>query len=65
MNIQRGDVVKYVYTVGVIASGVVLQRSLGANGAIPTMAVAALFAVGWTAYYNWTVEPRIEQWEQQ
>jgi hypothetical protein len=63
MEIKRVDVINYVYTAGVLASGVFLHRTLGNLGDGGLLVVIALVTIGWTTYYNLAIKPRIRRLE--
>lgn len=60
MDIDRVDVVLYVYIVGILMSGVFIER-LAARYGLPAVFSGTLFAGGvWLWYYKWSISPRLE-----
>jgi hypothetical protein len=57
MDIEAEDVTVFVYTVGVMVSGLwVGSPEPAITPGVATIGVIA--AVGWTAYFNWRVKPQ-------
>jgi len=63
MDIGLTEVVAFVYTLGVLVSGM----WVAAPGVPPltpyNVGLVAVLAIGWTAYFSWTVGPRIVEME--
>lgn len=59
-RIAAGAVV-YMYTIGVILTGVYLERTWGALGETEILVVSLAVALGWGAYYYVAIEPRVER----
>lgn len=56
----RQNVVRYLYTVGVMTSGVFLTELIG-GFASPSFWVALfVLGFGWVVYYNYVLHPRFE-----
>lgn len=68
MDLGLSDVVVFVYTAAVLLTGAWLS-SWGALDVTPTLVgVLGAAAVAWTAYFRWSVSPKLakladEDWE--
>jgi hypothetical protein len=62
-DIEMADVVVFVYTLGVMVTG--LFVGTGGNPTITPINGAAglLVALLWTVYFEWRVAPRVFDWE--
>lgn len=60
MQFDRVDIVLYFYIVGIVLSGVFLERLATPFDELATLAIAFIAGVVWLAYYKLSIAPRIE-----
>jgi len=58
MRISMTDVAIYVYTLGGIITGIFIQRMFSSETRLAIIAIGALVAVFWTAYFTKVIAPR-------
>lgn len=61
MAFNRAILLQYLYTLGVVVSGVFVQQGVSQHGRIVVLGVSAVIAAFWILYYRGVVSPRIEQ----
>ena len=55
------DVVIFAYTVGVVVTGIFIERTFGGSDEFVVLGIGALVALVWTVYYRYAVGPRLEK----
>lgn len=60
MEFDRTDVVHYVFIVGVVVSGVFLDRALASGGDVAVFGSAFFLGAFWLVYYKLSIVPRVE-----
>lgn len=60
MNLDRTDVIRYMYILGILVTGVFLERLVGQFGKVVVLGTAVIAGFGWLWYYKWSIAPRIE-----
>ncbi|MCL7417783.1 MAG: hypothetical protein M8354_08090 [Halalkalicoccus sp.] len=61
--VSKENLVQYVYTLGVMVTGVGLGDQLGGFDSTPLWAALVVVALGWVVYYHFVLVPRLEQTE--
>lgn len=64
MDIDRADVILYIYLVGVLISGVFIERMAARYGQAALVSGALIAAGVWLWYYKWSITPRLEYVQQ-
>lgn len=59
MDFDRTDVVQYIFVVGVVVSGVFLERGLASLGDLAVFASAFVLGAFWLVYYKISIVPRL------
>lgn len=59
MDFDRTDVVHYIFVLGVVMSGVFLERGLASLGDFAVFASAFLLGAFWLVYYKISIVPRL------
>lgn len=60
MEFDRTDVVHYIFLLGVVVSGVFLERLLASYGDIAVLSSAFLLGAFWLVYYRVSIVERVE-----
>lgn len=60
MLFDRVDIVLYFYIVGILLSGVFLERLASPLGELATLGIAFVAGGVWLAYYKLSIAPRLE-----
>lgn len=60
MDFDRTDVVHYIFLLGVVLSGVFLERALASFGELAAFGSAFLLGAFWLVYYKISIGPRLE-----
>jgi hypothetical protein len=59
MDFDRTDVVHYIFVLGVVVSGVFLERGLASLGDLAVFGSAFLLGAFWLVYYKVSIVPRL------
>lgn len=60
MQFDRTDLIRYFYTVGVLLSGIYLNRVIPGGTLQEVFLIGIFVAIPWALYYKFTVVPKIE-----
>lgn len=65
MELNNETIITYVYTLGVLATGVFLRERFGGfeDGVLWVSLFAA--AIAWIAYYQYSIAPRLKHFEKE
>jgi len=60
MSLTRTDAIVYLYTLGAVVSGALLVVRVEISANVPLLAVSAVAAAGWLAYFRRRILPLVE-----